>query len=180
MNAISQFLHKIDNYDGLLWEEEKTLKRNELLHSAGSIDTNVYFITDGAVLITHNNGNEENIIRFGYKNSLLTSLDSFLTGKPSIYSIQAIKKTKLKVMSKKLFIEFINSDQENMQLWNSILSYTIVSQLDREIDILTISPSERYKRLMQRSPVLFQHIPQKYIAAYLRMAPETLSRLQKS
>lgn len=180
MNAITQLLERMEHYGSPLWIEEKTLKRNEYLHEAGSNDTNLYYITDGSVLISHNNGNEENIIRFGYKNSLLTALDSFLTDNPSIYSIQAIKKTTLKVMPKKLFMEFINSDPEHMQLWNSILSYTVLSLMEREIDILTINPADRYKRLMQRSPGLFQEIPQKYIAAYLRMAPETLSRLQKS
>ena len=180
MNAITQLLAKIDNHESQLWQQKKTLSRNEFLHEAGSTNTNIYFIIDGAVLISHNNGNEENIIRFGYKNSLLTSLDSFLTDAPSVYSIQAIKKTTLKVMPKNLFIEFINGDSEHMQLWNSILSYTVLSLMEREIDILTVSPADRYKRLMQRSPGLFQEVPQKYIAAYLRMAPETLSRLQKS
>ncbi len=54
-----------------------------------------------------------------------------------------------------------------------------LQQLEREIDILTKSPKERYERVLRRSPQLFQEIPNKHIANYLRMSPETLSRLKK-
>lgn len=54
------------------------------------------------------------------------------------------------------------------------------SMLEREIDLLTSSPFERYNRILERSPQVFQEIPLKYIASYLRMTPETLSRLRKS
>jgi CRP-like cAMP-binding protein len=56
----------------------------------------------------------------------------------------------------------------------------IYQQLEREKDLLTSSPTERYAKVKQRSPQLFQEIPHKYIASYLRMTPETLSRLKKS
>ena len=62
----------------------------------------------------------------------------------------------------------------------SLIENLIVQQLEREIDILTTSPEERYNRVLKRSPKLFQQIPAKYIASYLRMTPETLSRIRKS
>jgi hypothetical protein len=40
------------------------------------------------------------------------------------------------------------------------------------------APAERYERVLKRSPKLFQEVPNKYIANYLRMSPETLSRLK--
>ncbi len=56
----------------------------------------------------------------------------------------------------------------------------IYEQLEREKDILIHSPRKRYERVLKRSPQLFQEIPHKYIASYLRMSPETLSRIKKS
>lgn len=61
-----------------------------------------------------------------------------------------------------------------------LLETLITQQIDREIDLLIISPSERLSRVLERSPQLFQHIPLKYIASYLKMKPETLSRIRKS
>ncbi|WP_246005125.1 hypothetical protein [Kaistella antarctica] len=43
---------------------------------------------------------EDQIIRFGYTNHLVVSLDSYLTGKPSVFSIQALKKTDLESLPK--------------------------------------------------------------------------------
>ena len=181
MDTLSAFLKKVEDFREPLWLEETIiLKRNALLQNPGEINTKLYFVTDGALRIYHETENDFSTIRFAYKNSLFAALDSFFTGKPSVYSIQAIRKTTLRVMEKENLLRFLASDPYNMQLWNTLLSYTIVSLLERETDILTDSPRERYKRLLERSPGVFQEIPLKYIASYLRMAPETLSRLRKS
>ena len=65
-------------------------------------------------------------------------------------------------------------------MWTKILEDLILQQMEREVDILTTSPKERYLRVLKRSPQLFQEIPNKYIANYLRMSAETFSRLKKS
>jgi len=123
---------------------------------------------------------EEQIIRFGYNNDLIVSLDSFLTEQASDFYIQAIKKSKIRLIPKQQFIDFVNESSENQQMWISMLEELVLQQIEREKDILTNSPKERYNRVLKRSPQLFQEIPNKYIANYLRMTPETLSRLKKS
>ncbi|PZU78044.1 MAG: Crp/Fnr family transcriptional regulator [Chryseobacterium sp.] len=163
----------------LIWET-KFLKRNEFLKISGTIDTNVYFVKEGSVRLFIEDENEERIIRFGYQGNIIVSLDSFLSGKPSEFFIQAIKASTVKVASKKKFYEFINSNSKNLKLWNSILEDLVLQQIEREKDLLYNSPKIRYERVLKRSPQLFQEIPNKYIANYLRMSPETLSRLKKS
>ena len=61
-----------------------------------------------------------------------------------------------------------------------MLESLFLDQFEREIDLLTASPEERYLRVLKRSPKVFQEVPHKYIAEYLRMTPETLSRIKKS
>jgi hypothetical protein len=56
----------------------------------------------------------------------------------------------------------------------------ILQQIEREKDLLLDSPKDRFERVFQRNPKIFQLIPDKHIANYLRMSPETLSRLKKS
>ncbi len=178
MNPILKFIEKIDQQD--LWDYSLELSRKEYLKVKGSIDTNLYFVVSGSLRIYVLDEFEEYSIRFGYKNNLIASLDSFLSGKPSDLYIQAIKKTELKVIKKATFTNFVNSSEENTKIWNEILESFVHQQMERERDILTSSPLERYKRVLERSPQLFQEIPNKYIASYLRMTPETLSRIKKS
>jgi len=153
------------------------LERNEFLKVKGTIDTNIYFVESGSLKIYVLDDCEEQIIRFGYKNNLVVSLDSYLTGKSSDFFIQAIKKTVLRVITKKQLEQFLQ-DKSDSTWWIKTLEGLILQQLEREIDILTSSPKERYKRVFERSPQLFQEIPNRYIANYLRMSPETLSRLK--
>lgn len=156
-----------------------SFERNEFVTVKGSIDTNAYYVESGSLRVFVLDNEEEQTIRFGYKENLIVPLDSFLTGKPTEYYIQAIKKSVIRVITKKQFSAFIAED-ENRDLWPAILENLVVQQLEREIDILTDSPKARYQRVLKRSPQLFQEIPHRYIANYLRMSAETLSRLKKS
>ncbi|MDT0552330.1 Crp/Fnr family transcriptional regulator [Urechidicola vernalis] len=178
MNPISKLIHTISEKE--LWTDEIELGRNEYLKTAGSIDTNIYLVIEGSVRIFVIDANEEHTIRFGYVNNLIASLDSFLNEQPSNFYMQALKRTKLKVISKEAFFHLINSSSEYKETYTLLLENFVLQQMERERDILTNSPVERYQRVLERSPQLFQEIPNKYIASYLRMTPETLSRIKKS
>lgn len=158
----------------------KVLSRGELLIRAGDLATQIYIAEDGCVCAFIMDGQEEHIVRFGYKHNIIVALDSFLTNNPTAFYFQAIRKTKLKIVPKKKFLEFINRSEENKQIWISLLENLMLQQIERERDLLIQSPQERYERVLKRSPELFQEVPKKYIAAYLRMSAETLSRLKKS
>lgn len=178
MDAIKNLIEKIEEQD--LWEAELQLNRNEYLKVKGSTDTNLYYVETGSLRIYLLNEYEEHTIRLGYKNNLIASLDSFISEKPSDFYIQAIKRAQLKVIKKRTFMQFINNSAENIQMWQLVLTNTIFEQMERERDILCSSPLERYNRVLTRSPQVFQEIPNKYIASYLRMTPETLSRIKKT
>ena len=177
MNPTNLLLQQIE--DNRLWERELSLDRNEFLKVAGSVDTNVYFVISGSLRIFVIDEFEEHTIRFGYQNNLVVAMDSYITEEPSGYYIQALKKTTLKVIGKSVLGKLIARSPELQKTWIALLEQIVVQQLEREQDILISSPLERYKRVLQRSPQLFQEIPNKYIASYLRMTPETLSRIKK-
>ena len=178
MNPIQTLITTINTQN--LWDKSIELKRNEYLKTKGSIDTNLYLVEKGSLRIFVLDAFEEHTIRFGYKDNLIAALDSFLNEQPSDLYIQALKSTTLKVIKKSTFIDFINYTPENIKTWQLILESFALQQMERERDILTTSPIERYNRVLKRSPQLFQEIPNKYIASYLRMTPETLSRIKKS
>jgi CRP-like cAMP-binding protein len=177
MNALQivDILEKKNLVDKIL-----SIKRDDFLKQKGTIDTNIYFIVSGSLKVFVADNEEEQIIRFGYQNNILVSLDSFLSGKSSDFYIQALKKTTVKIISKENFMQFVNQDMYTLRVWTKILEELVLQQMEREKDILTASPRERYHRVLKRSPQLFQEISNKHIANYLRMSPETLSRLKKS
>ena len=160
--------------------QKKILLKGEFLLREGQIESNTYFIKSGALRVFLLSEFEELTIRFGYDGSFITSLSSFIKGTPSEFYMEAIRKTTLQVIPKANLLQLVNEDQESLKQYIALLESLITQQIEREIDLLTVSPSERLRRVIERSPNLFQQIPLKYIASYLRMTPETLSRIRNS
>lgn len=163
-----------------IWSKEINLSRGAFLKVEDTIDTNLYLIDEGSLRFYIRDDHDDKTIRFGYGGELVAALDSYISSKPSPLNIQAIRKTKLKVIQKKDFTELIINSKELKSAWEQILGTLLLDCMEREIDILTKSPQDRYNRVFSRSPRLFQEIPHKYIASYLNMTPETLSRIKKS
>lgn len=175
---LQQIIETLDHAG--LWEGDLVLKRNDFLNVEGRVDTRLFYIKSGCLRAFIMDDAEEHTIRFGYENEIFTALDSFLSDRPSDFYIQALKKTNLRFVSKAKLREFIFSKEEYTHFWITVLEQFNVHQMAREMDLLISSPQERYQRVLNRSPKLFQEVPLKYIANYLRMTPETLSRIRKS
>lgn len=158
----------------------KIFSKGDYIIREGQAEQSIYFIESGAVRVFHVTEFEEQTIRFGYEGSMITSLSSFITGKPSEFYMEALRKTYIRVIPKHSLFEIIHESSETLYQYNKLLETLIVQQMEREIDLLTESPTKRLQRVLHRSPNLFQEIPLKYIASYLRMTPETLSRIRNS
>jgi CRP-like cAMP-binding protein len=158
----------------------KTYSKGELVISEGQVEQSIYLVDSGALRVFHVSEFEEQTIRFGYQGSIITSLSSLITGKPSELYIEALRKTTLRLVCRAKLFEFVHASVENKTAYIALLERLIVQQMEREIDLLTESPLKRLQRVLGRSPNLFQEVPLKYIASYLRMTPETLSRIRNS
>lgn len=161
-------------------EERQVLRRGELLLREGQIEKHLYYIEKGAVKLYYLSEFEERIIRFGYDGSIINSLSSYLMDTPSDFAIEAIRKTTLKRLPKTKLLQVVWESPETVAQYSKFLEAILSQQIDREVDLMVSSPTQRLNRVLKRSPKLFQHIPLKYIASYLRMNPETLSRIRNS
>ncbi|BDD03442.1 Crp/Fnr family transcriptional regulator [Aureibacter tunicatorum] len=163
-----------------LWSDPYELKRSDYISYPGKIDKNLYYVLDGSLRVFFERGEEEFTLRLGYRGSFITALDSFITSNPSELYIQALRKLQVRHVEKERLMNHLYSDQRKQELWMQMQQMLIFQQFEREKDLLIDSPRERFKKVLERSPEVFQQVPHKYIASYLRMTPETLSRLQKS
>ncbi|WP_347157446.1 Crp/Fnr family transcriptional regulator [Pontibacter chitinilyticus] len=161
-----------------LWQKRVQLSRYDFLIRQGQVEQGLYFVTSGALRIYFPLPDEDICVGFGYPNTLLVSFPSFVDAKPSAYYIQALKKSELRGISKADFVQLMEHRPNIKRFWYEQLEKALVGKIEREVDLLLPEPEQRLQRMMQRSPHLFQHIPKKYIASYLRMSPETLSRLR--
>lgn len=162
-----------------LFQKKKVINRHSFLTLEGDIDSNIYYVEKGSLRIFIRDENQERTIRFGYKENIIVCLDSFLSEKTTDFYIQAIKKTEIKVASKKDFYEFIKSSDDNLKLWTVILEDLVLQQIEREKDLLINSPRQRYERVLKRSPKLFQEYKNFRIDSDVRDIPKCSSYFLK-
>ncbi len=159
---------------------ETVLQKGDYLIREGETERKLYFIKEGALKVYYLTEFEEHIVRLGYNGNFINSLSSFITEQPSELYIEAIKQSTVLSLGKNEFYNLVNRDEPTFREYTAFLEILITQQIDRELDLLVSSPSKRIERVLRRSPHLFQYIPLKYIASYLRMTPETISRIRNS
>lgn len=162
-----------------MWEEVE-FNRSEFITSSGNIERYFYVVISGiqAIYILTKDGDKQ-IIGFSFDGSFTGVYDSFLLEKPSHYFLEALTQTKLIRISKHQYDSLFTIYPE-FERWGRIAHQDLLlGRVQREIELTTLSVKERYEKFMQRCPDPLRTIPQKYLASYLNMTPETFSRLRK-
>jgi CRP-like cAMP-binding protein len=163
-----------------IWTIKRTVLRNAFIDPPHVANGNMYLVKKCAVKICLFNDDKETILNFATEGDLVCNLISFFTGKPSEVYLQAIKKAELIGMPKAIFDSLLGSDSQFAFNYRKALENKIVEILNKQVIHFTHSPQQRIDILLQQKPGIFQQIPKRYIAYYLGLAPETLSRLIKS
>jgi len=160
------------------WQKTVRLARHDFLIRPGQVEHQLYFVAEGVLRIFLPVSTEEICVGFGYAGTLLCSFPSFVEGRPSDYCIQALRSSYLLGITREKVLALIESRPNLSRFWRIEMERAVVGRIEREIDLLLPEPQRRLDRLRARSSHLFQLVPRKYIASYLRMTPETLSRLR--
>jgi len=156
--------------------KESHLERNEFFLKAGEVCNTLAFITNGSMRLFYDSPDKEVCNDFFFENSIVGSLASFMSNTPSIINIVAIEKCSLLILDKSDVIELIQSHGTFKEMANIIIQEQLIRSEKREAALLKNSPEERFKNLMEEHPKLFKRIPLHYVASYLGITPETLSR----
>ena len=163
-----------------LWHE-KTFVQNELITEAGRIEKYFYVVLEGvqAIYLLNQKG-EKVVLGFSYSGSPSGVFDSFINQTPSNMFLEALKPSRLLAISRKDYVSFFETYPDFHQWAHGFFKEILLGRLSREVELLTLSAEERYVAFMRRCPEELKVIPQKYLASYLNMKPETFSRLRAS
>lgn len=181
-HSISEFLNSAGRFSEseleLLKNEAQliTLKKGTNLLNKGAICSSIYFIIKGAFIhYDTDSAMNKNIIDLNITNDWVLNHKSFTTQKPSTYSIQAFEDSTMYMLSIASIHRLITQSQSFLQMGKILEGATArLSFFDKNY-----SPDEKYQHLLNNKPELIQKFPQKLIASYLKISPETLSRVRK-
>lgn len=186
LNYLSQF---IDENDVVLQNQAQQakdcftllhLKKNEYFTKEGEICNYFCYIESGILQHAITVDDEEKTTYLALRNTVTSSLNSFLFNKPSRKSIKAISDCKLWVVSQKTFKDLIENNLAFHQFYYNVIEKQICLIDDYRIDLLTLTPEERYKKLLQTEPKLLQEVPLHYLASFLGISSRHMSRIRKS
>jgi CRP-like cAMP-binding protein len=162
-----------------MWEEVE-FNRSEFITSSGKVERFFYVVISGvqAIYILSKEGDKQ-VIGFSFDGSFSGVYDSFLLEKPSHYFLESLSPSRLIRMNKRQYDSLFVLYPE-FERWGRLAHQNLLlGRVQREIELTTLSVKERYQLFMERCPDPLRTIPQKYLASYLNMTPETFSRLRK-
>ena len=156
----------------------KKLKKKTYLYQEGEIQQHVAFVNSGCLRsYSIDKNGTEHILQFAPAGWWIVDMQSLLNGTPSNLNIDAIENTEI-IVIKQADIDALYDTIPALDRYFRILSErSLATFQQRLIDSLSLSAAERYGNFCQRYPTLIQTLPQKYVASYIGITPEFLSKM---
>ncbi|TAJ09036.1 Crp/Fnr family transcriptional regulator [Marinilabiliaceae bacterium JC017] len=158
----------------------KRFPKNTILLKAGETADKFVFLKSGItrhfLIDSHGNDITKNFSQGPC--FVLYSMSSFLSRTPSDIQLETLSDVELYELDYDSFVE-MKSDPQFLELWNNILVNFVIKKEKKEIALLRDDTTRKYLDFLKDFPYLLNKIPHYYIASYLSVSPETLSRIRR-
>lgn len=173
-------LTKENLQDIMSYFDEKELEAGMYFSTIGNVSNEIGFIDTGVVRIySVNEAGEEVTWYFFRENQFIADLESYYSRKPSTYPLQAVVDTRLNCVKREDWEKLIEKIPQLFILTKSLSEALLLNKL-KDNDFLNFgTATDKYKEFIKRYPDLALYVPQRYIASYLKITPQSLSRIRK-
>lgn len=158
--------------------EVRSYDKKIRLVELGQTEEYLHFISKGLLRKYFYKGSQEIITQLAREGELISSSVSYFSGQPSTYIVETIEQSILLSLHKdeleKLYIQFPQIEV----LGRLLITDAYLQKEYWELDSLKYDTKERFIRFVLDNTDLFRRVPQKYLASYLNIKPETFSRLK--
>lgn len=152
--------------------------RRECLLRVGETERYMNFVVKGLVRMYFLRGKTEVITNIAKEGELVSSSASFLAATPSHYFIETLEPTALLSITREHLDEIYQQSVRIERLGRLLTTQFVMQKEEWEHECMRLDTRERFTRFTERNPHLATRVPQKYLASYLNMKPETFSRLK--
>lgn len=158
--------------------EVRTYDKKIRLIDQGEYEQYFNFILKGLARKFFYKGEEEIITQLAKEGELISSSVSFLSGGVSMYIVETIEPTTFLSFRRDNIEKLYSLDKKWQRLGRLVITDLFLQKENWELERILYSTQERFVRFLSTNSVLFQRVPQKYLASYLNIQPETFSRLK--
>lgn len=155
------------------------IRKKEFYLRPGDICRSKTYLNRGCArnFVVDDHGHER-ILFFAFEDWWLGDFESFYSGTPGTNYVQALEDCEIITITKEAFHSLESRIPKLLQWYTYKMTRSAGASLKRIEELRTLSPEERYLNLLKKQPDLLQRIPLQYIAAYLNIEPQSLSRMR--
>jgi CRP-like cAMP-binding protein len=188
MNVVKPFLDYVRKFIEISEDEFRqyiypyiTIRKyakKQVITEEGEIENYFNFIVKGLARKYYRRGKEEINTQISFESHIIHSQESFHSRTPSEYVVESIEPTTLVSITYDNLEKIYARSGKMEHLGRLIITYTMVIKDRWQMQLVMRTPRERFIHFVNHNPELLQRVPQKYLASYLNIKPETFSRFK--
>lgn len=185
MGHIREYYEKIIKLKESEWEfiascfNRKDFAKNQIITPKGETENFLSFVEKGIVRFYIPDNENELTFGFTFDKEFTCAYDSFLTQTPSEYELQALTDTIIWQISYEDLQKVYTHTKVGNYLGRFASENLFLTKSKRELTLLKYNAKERYLKLFHEQPDILKFIPLKYIASYIGITPQALSRIRR-
>jgi CRP-like cAMP-binding protein len=154
-------------------------QKKQLILKAGQTENYLSFIEKGIIRFYIPKEDNDLTFSFSFDNAFVSAYDSFVTQLPSTYHVETITNTVLWRLTYNDLQEIYSKTEIGNVIGRHASEELFLKKSNRELSLLNDTAEQRYLKLFSEQPKLIEKIPLKYIASYIGITPQALSRIRK-
>jgi len=150
------------------------------MEEEGKIPRYLYFVVSGFMRLFHyNEQGDEITTHINCPPGFITSYSNFVNQAKSTENLECITECELLRITKK-DLDLLTQESTALKDFSiSVFQQSIVYNENRSKELATLTAEQRYKKLIENFPSIIHNVPVQYIASFLGMKPESLSRIRR-
>ncbi len=157
----------------------REFEKGETIKDYQTIEKYLNILIKGSAGLFVWNGQDDVCINLFYENSFFCDYLSFLKQKETIIKSKALENCQIWSIKYDHLQYLYKKSTLGVHIGKVISEELFIKKQTEQINLLTLSPTERYQKLLEERPDIVQRTPLKIIASYLGILPESLSRIRK-
>jgi CRP/FNR family transcriptional regulator, anaerobic regulatory protein len=159
--------------------QRKEYQKGDVLSREGDTCNYIHFVATGAFVIFNQSNGARRVCNFVFENEFAGDYESFLSRTISSHEVLAIEPSITFSLYYQHLDDLCRKSQEVSELVRKVTEMQLVRVTKKNNSLLFDKPEFRYKALLEDRPDVIRRVPQYYIASYLGITPEALSRIRK-